>query len=322
MAKNKDYTFAVAVIRAKELSLLSDNDISSLLSAKTYNDCLNILGDKGWNTEFSDYEQLIQNQENTLWQLINQLVENPSEFNVFLYQKDFHNLKASIKAFVTDSDIDGLFLSDGTVPASDIYFAIKNKEYSKLPIHLEECAKEAITALLQTRDGQLCDVIIDRWLLEAITEQGNNSYNKIIKLYADSFVAVANIKTAIRCCKTGKSLDFISRALSNCNTLNRDMLAKASALSIEDIYNYLSITDYKGAVNALKKSASAFEIWCDNKLTEYMQPQKWEPFTIGPLVAYLLARENEIKSVRIILTAKQNNLDSQIVKERLRKMYV
>ena len=37
-----------------------------------------------------------------------------------------------------------------------------------------------------------------------------------------------------------------------------------------------------------------------------MQPQKYESFSVGPLVAYVLARENEIKTVRIILSGKQN----------------
>ena len=37
-------------------------------------------------------------------------------------------------------------------------------------------------------------------------------------------------------------------------------------------------------------------------------PQKYNSFSVGPLFAYLLARENEIKTVRIILTGKLNEL--------------
>ena len=53
-----------------------------------------------------------------------------------------------------------------------------------------------------------------------------------------------------------------------------------------------------------------------------MKTQKTNPFTIGPLVAYLLARETEIKAVRLILSGKRNRLDDRIVKERLRDLYV
>ena len=73
---------------------------------------------------------------------------------------------------------------------------------------------------------------------------------------------------------------------------------------------------------ALKESPSAFERWCDNQLIETIKPQKYNPFTAGPLVAYILAKENEIKTVRIILTARLNGLEEEQIRERIREMYV
>ena len=43
---------------------------------------------------------------------------------------------------------------------------------------------------------------------------------------------------------------------------------------------------------------------------------------VCPLVAYVLARENEIKTVRIILSGKANNLPEDSIRERVREMYV
>ena len=40
--------------------------------------------------------------------------------------------------------------------------------------------------------------------------------------YAESTVAVANIKIAVRSSKTGKSLEFMKRAMAPCDTLNVD----------------------------------------------------------------------------------------------------
>ena len=40
------------------------------------------------------------------------------------------------------------------------------------------------------------------------------------------------------------------------------------------------------------------------------------------MVAYQLARENEIKTVRIILTGKQNEFPDEAIRERVREMYV
>ena len=79
---------------------------------------------------------------------------------------------------------------------------------------------------------------------------------------------------------------------------------------------------YAGGAEALAESPSAFERWCDNKIIQTIKPQKYNPFSVEPLVAYVLARENEIKTVRIILSAKANNLPEDSIRERVREMYV
>lgn len=97
---------------------------------------------------------------------------------------------------------------------------------------------------------------------------------------------------------------------------------RAAQNGMDAIEEYLESTAYKGGAKALKESASAFECWCDNRIVETIRPQLYNPFTIGPVVAYVLARENEIKTVRIILTGKQNDLPVESIRERVREMYV
>ena len=46
------------------------------------------------------------------------------------------------------------------------------------------------------------------------------------------------------------------------------------------------------------------------------------PYTIGPLAAYIIARENEISTVRIVLSGLINDLPEESVRERAREMYV
>ena len=53
-----------------------------------------------------------------------------------------------------------------------------------------------------------------------------------------------------------------------------------------------------------------------------IKEQKSNPFTIGPLLAYIIARQNEINMVRIILSGKLNELPDSVVRERLRELYV
>ena len=157
---------------------------------------------------------------------------------------------------------------------------------------------------------------------EAVKEEGAKSDSKLIKQYAEEMVAVANIRVAVRCAKTKKSKDFMERAIVACDSLSKASLIKGAESGIDGICSYLQSAGYSEAAEHIKESPSAFERWCDNRIIDKIKEEKYNSFSAGPILAYFLARENEIKTVRIILTGKLNNLSDDFIRERLRKMYV
>ena len=164
--------------------------------------------------------------------------------------------------------------------------------------------------------------MIDRAALDAIEEAGRRSGEKIIADYADTTVAIADIKIAVRSQKTGKDADFMRNAMAECESISRDQLIRAALSGAEEIARYLEGTSYAGGSESLRESPSAFERWCDNRMIETLKSQKYETFSVGPLLAYLVARETEIRTVRIILTGKQNGFSDDAIRERIREMYV
>lgn len=320
----EQYTYAVARIHAKEMTLLGRQDMEQVLACDNYDEALKILCDKGFGDgeSFLSSEELLSYETQKTWNVISELVDDMSLFDVFLYANDFHNLKAAVKSVVTNSDIDGLFIRNATVEPEKIYEAVKNREFNELPKHMREAAENSLKVLLKTGDGQECDIIIDKASLEAIRDAGRKSGNKMIDGYSELMVALSDIKAAVRACKLNKSLEFLKRLLAKCDTLDIDLLINAASKNMDDIYEYLYLTKYSGAVEKLKISMSEFEKWCDNLIIDYIKEQKSNHFSIAPLAAYILARENEIKAVRIVLSGKQNNLDNSAVRERLRDFYV
>lgn len=319
----KQYTYAVARIRTRELSLLNAAALEQLLTSKSYDECLRLLTEKGWGGDGPQTaEQMLEGEREKTWSLIGELADDLSAFDVFLYANDYHNLKAAIKQVCTETDYKNIFLQHGTVASAVILQAIEAHDYALLPPDMREPAREAFEALLHTRDGQLCDMLVDKAALDAIYRAGMAAENELLRLYAELTVAAADIKTAVRGQKTGKPLDLLLRALAPCKTLDVSRLARAAVEGFGAICEYLETTPYADAIAELKTSPSAFERWCDNLIIRKIRPQQYNPFTIGPLAAYILARENEIKSVRIILSGKLNQLPEESIRERVREMYV
>lgn len=321
----EDYVYAVARIRSKELALLTRADIDALLSSKSYDDAMRALYDRGYgdSQSFSSPDALLSYESAKTWELVSELTGGDlSPFKLLLYPVDYHNVKAAIKTALRDGDGEGVFVNSGTVKPEEILDAVRKSEYDELPQHLRDVAREAADTLVTTSDGQLCDIIIDKKALEETLKAGRASGNAMLAEYAELYVALADIKIAVRCCKTGKRADFMRMALAQCATLDITKLIDAACDGTEALYEYILGTKYSGAVEALGESLSAFEKWCDNRVMELIRTQKANAFTIAPIAAYILARENEIKAVRIVLYAKQSGLDEASVRERLRDMYV
>lgn len=319
------YIYAVARIRALEMSLFSQAVIEQLIAQKTYADCLQFLGEKGWGdteTGVQDAETILNRELEKTWTLVKEMVSDQTVFDVLLIQDSFHNLKAAIKTVVDGEVQANIFYDNASVSGEALVEIIKDKDFRSLPESMRECALEAYECLVHTGDGQMCDVIIDRAAMRAMLAAAEKNGDALLKEYAETVVAVANIKIAVRSVKTEKGLDFMRRAMEECQTLNVERLMRAALSGMPDVIKYLEETPYSGGAAALSDSSSVFERWCDNRIIEAIRPQKYNSFTIGPLVAYVLARQNEIKTVRIILTGKLNHLPDDAIRERVREMYV
>ena len=322
---DKNYTYAVARIRAMEMTLFSASVIEQLMAVKTYEGCLAFLAEKGWGNgnPSQTAEEILEAEREKAQKTVKELLRGEDQIlSVLTYQSLYHNLKAAIKGAVNSGFHGSVYYDDCAVDGKEMERIVAEKDFDALPEHMREAAREACETFLHTGDGQLCDVIIDRAALDAIYQAGKESPDKIIQDYAESTVAVADIKIAVRSQKTAKSTDFMKRAMAECDSLSVSQLSKAALSGMDAICEYLRGTAYAEGAEALAESPSAFERWCDNRIIQTISPEKYHAFTIGPVIAYVIARQNEIKTVRIILSGKQNELPDDSIRERVRKMYV
>lgn len=320
------YTYAVARIRALETALFSSATIEQLLACQDMEQCLQFLQEKGWGDADTPVsaEAILNREQEKIWETIRDLGVDMSVFDVLSYPNLFHNLKAAIKDVCTEENgkTMNIYFDDTSISPNEMLDIVRSKDFSRLPKFMSEAAREAYETLLHTRDGQLCDVIVDRACLEAVYAAGKEAKDSIIKEYAESTVAIADIKIAVRSQKTAKNMDFMKRAMAECESLSVAQLCKAAAGGMDAIAEYLSQTAYAEGGKAIAESPSAFERWCDDRIMQTMQPQKYQSFSVGPLVAYILARENEIKTVRIIISGKHSGMTDDSIRERVREMYV
>lgn len=317
--RETEYAYAVARIRSHEARLLTRHDLDRLLGAADEESCLRILADRGY-PQAETGDQMLAAEMDQAWALLRELAPELSVFDVLLCRNDYHNLKAVIKSVATGADCSRLLLPEGGVAVDRIQKAIAGRAYDLLPLAMRAPAEEALRVLLENGDGQLTDVIIDAAQMQAMIDAGKASGCAFLENYAQLVTASANVKIAVRSAKMGKSAAFMRRAMVDCTPVSVPGLIERAATG-GDIAEALADLGWTGAADALKVSMAAFEKWCDDQITEALAGAKTKPFGPEPLAAYLIGKENEIRTVRIILSAKHNGLAESAVRERIRTLY-
>lgn len=322
----KDYIFEDARIRVMETGLLTKADFEQLLAEPSYASALTFLTDKGWGGPDApkNAEALLQAEEKATWDLMEELLPQSPLLNTLRLSRDYQNLKAAVKQIYTDSALDAerLFVEGGTIPSAKIRRALEEQDPEQLPEEMAEAAAQATEVLARTGDGQLCDIILDRAALKALLKAGKEAEDPVLNEYAQVTAVSADIRCALRAARSGRDGETIREMLVEVPGLDLADLTEASLNGRQAVSDYLALTPYASLAPALSQSMSAFECACDNLLIERIRPQLYESEKPGPLVAYVIARENEIKCIRLLLSGKLNGLPENVLRESLRNSYV
>lgn len=318
--KNQEYTYAVSRIHVRELSLLHESDIETLLACADAEAALHYLQEKGWDSSHG-IDTMLRREEEKAWQLIDELIGADAAFDILRAEADYHNAKVMIKERYLQKEFPAYYMKQGRVPTKRLAEYIEQRSFSELPTDMQTPVEEAYYALFHTGDGQICDTILDAGLAAAYVNLAADQ-DEILRRYAALMADLADISCAIRGSRAEKSALYFEQALTGLGSLSKDSLTEAARTGEEAVLNYLAYTDHQEAVAAYARGEAAVSAWQDRQKMKLLDGAAHAIDGIAPLFAYLLARRNEITCVRILLSSKKHGLDVSQLRERMRPMYV
>ena len=322
--KDTEFAFAVAKIRSNENKLLSSSVMDSLVGAESYDECLQILTESGYgNFSSEDSDKLLSQKQKDAFALIYESCPDKSCIDFLIVKNDFHNFKAILKCMVAKDDrMESLLLTPSVCDVSLAVRAITNRQFNLLPKMFSEGVAKAYDVLTRTLDGQLCEVILDKACIECMVLLAKESGDDFSISLAEKMAAVSNIKIALRCIRTGKDSEFMTNAFAKCSLIDTSKLVSVCLDGVDALCEYTSFVGFPSVAGKIPLGYAAFEKECDDILIDCVKDAKFKALGIAPVVAYYFASESEIKTVRIILSCKKNGFGADIIKERVRKLYV
>ncbi len=324
--KDTAYAFSVAKIRAIENALMTSADMEQLISAKHTDDCMRMLTDRGYgNGEMQtrvSFNTLFRQEREKLWRNIKEIAPNPEIFDIFLYKNDYHNLKVILKGLTKGEKYENMLMSPFTINPELIEKAVTDGNFSILPTDFAKTAEKAYIQLTRENNSQGASVTADKASVEALCRGAEKTDNEFFKEIANLTADCINMKTALRCAMIGKDMNFAGNALAEAGSFDIKALAVAAGTDVASVKEFAMGTFLAEAVSDAEKDFSAFEKECDDIIMRHIMKAKYKSFGPEPILAYIYAKETELKALHIIMTGKTNKTDDEAIRGRLKLLYV
>jgi len=346
------YAYAVGRIRALETRLLDVTAIGRLLEAESAEEVLKMLSEGDYEESLSDirdaadFETALNMERERIYTLIDELSLDPQLTRIFRIKWDFHNLKVLLKSsYLGESGAGGdyILIDSGLIPAESLQAFIEpDDEQSSSSTSLAgaiwsedngsnyivNALEDARVQYEETQNPQMIDIVIDNHLQDFLYQQAADYPNPFLGRYFKAFADLTNIKSFIRIKMLGESVRLLDAVLLPHGSLDREIYIGQFDETVENFIASLTSTPYADlAAEGVRRwseehSLASYEKLLDNYLISYIKPAKYIVFGVEPLIGYLLAKEHEMKLIRIIVIGKLNDLPTDAIKERLRDTYV
>lgn len=325
MAKEQIYPYAVARIRVLEKNLLTKQTMYQMADDRAVSGCLRTLADAGYEGALEvdphDFEKVLSTELEKTYAIIRELVPEEKFIEVFLYKNDYHNLKVLIKQEVSGLNGEKYLVNGGTIPLAELRKALLERSYGSLPLIMRDAIAEAFDSFSKTQSGQMIDIVLDKAVFKQMEETADASKNEFVMKYVSKICDLTNLKSFLRIRNMKKPFLAFSTAFLEGGDISLPTFSKAFAL--DNPSGNFKATAYGEVCEAgMHRGFTVFEKLCDDYIMDYIKSAKYMALSLEPLIAYLYAKESEIKTVRIILTSKLNGIDSRVIKERVREAYV
>ncbi len=321
-------------LRVYETKLLDKAKIDRMIDSHSADEALKVLQETEYANVMTnvkraeDYEVILSEELKKLFAVMYDISPVKSLVDLMSIKYDYQNIKVILKGMFLNQDLSYLLIHVGTMNADELKNMIENGNLSDLPHTMREAVEEAKADFETTKDPQMIDVILDRYMFKALVEIKKEINDTFVDKYVDALIDSTNLKTLLRVKKQHKGREFFTSVMIEGGSIDKDKLLGMLNDTPENIVTKLAFTDYADFVRAgieeytKNGSVSLLEKLADNYIMDMMKNAKIIPFGVEPLLAYIYAKETEIKIIRIVMVGKLNNISAEVVRERLRDIYV
>ena len=318
------YAFETAQVRALETQMLSRAAFVDMANAAGFEQAADYLRSgeyaTGAGTSISELEQVLLARRADVRRQFAGWIHNNSIVTLFRSRDDFANLRLAVRRMVTKKPTGSDYSGEGKFPPEQFSEVFENEKYEMLPDYMAEAAERAILLYYSDKDIRTIDYAIDaaqtEFNLTTAAKLGSEFLLGLFRIQAD----LTNIRTMLRLTMVqGEQRNvFLPGGYVERDRLLRGLDTGGDGLSALFFATpYFEVVQAGASYAASEKSFLKIEQQCDEYLDGYLRTTMVITAGMQPIIAYLLAKENEIRTVRLVFTAKKNHLNPKLILDRI-----
>jgi V/A-type H+-transporting ATPase subunit C len=319
------YVFETAQVRVYEMQMLSRATLLDMANAENLQAAAGLLSATEYalpkaGRNFAEVEDILQARRTGLRQLFADLMIDEPIVELFKSRDDFANMRLAVRRTLTEKPLGTDYSEDGNVSPHLFEEVFVEENYDLFPDYLQEAVEQAVLAYYQNKDIRQVDYAIDRVQTEYNLKKARELKSIFLLGLFRIQIDLTNIRTMLRLKYTESEQPDV---LLKGGFIELERLKHGLDLGYEALGSLFFVTPYYRVVETgvsylmSDKSFLRIEQQCDEFLSGFLKTTIQITAGPQPIIAYLLMKENEIRNVRLILTAKKNNLDTKLILDRI-----
>ncbi|MFV0558359.1 MAG: V-type ATPase subunit [Enterococcus sp.] len=317
-------------IRLKETEILTKEFFDQLINSDSFQRIGELLSNTTYGKYIhpgfeNDFEASLNQELLATYQELLELAPEKDVIWVYTMRYTFHNLKVLTKAERIGENYDHLYLPDGFYKIEDLKNAIQTGKSALLPDELMASIHEVHEFIEESAILQGIDIIYDRHFLKEQRRLGEKIKNEELLTEIIHLIDLTNIVTTMRCLLQQRSRGFLTAVLSSSGSIEKEVYLDFTDREVSEFVTFVLESPYgdllRPAIDQAEIDFALLDLIKDNHLTEMFDEAQIKAFGPLPLLAYLNAKDIEMKNLRMLVIGKRSGFTNEQIRERMRNTY-
>ena len=311
------YEYAVGRISQLSTKMLDATKLRRIYEAGSVQESLALLLETGYGGNLTpeqmaseEIDYVIREQLQTSRKVVWEVTPAPELTSLFLLEVDGHNLKTLLKARLLGVEAPDVLIDGGSFPLDTLKECVAGANYESLPDAYRKARGIDPLKFSAEIDGAMF-----RHIKSVLDKKNDHSF---VRDYFSLQADFQNARSVVRARLLNWDVDKLRLMLLEGGEIDFNVFMEGMDTPMEQLGAKLnrgkngklisqSIEEYvtTGDASVLKRKM-------ETALMNVLRSVKWDMFSLGPIIGYLMGREAEAKALRVIFGAKRGGFEYEL----------